>query len=348
MRTIIAGSRDCSDDQLLADAMAACGWRPSAVLSGAARGVDRLGEEWAARNGIPVERFPADWDRYKKAAGYRRNAEMAARAEALVALWDGKSPGTRHMIELGTRAGLRVHVYRIDLVRQCALQGARKERAMTVYQPQWFQRFLHAYFAAAVWSSVDENGAPLGDRFKYEDFAENSRLQQISQCHDFVSANFADMAALDPGECGRDFWLTRCRHGAGFWDRALGDVGERLTEASKVYGGVDLYVGDDGKVHASGCEQEPWPDDVAFLPPALTASEIYRLRILWSELNKPSVPLDQSLVEKGYAISEFGVTRRNEAQPVFTDNGKLLYVIRQEPAVAVAAESGVSGPSFSG
>jgi hypothetical protein len=49
---------------------------------------------------------------------------------------------------------------------------------------------------------------------------------------------------------GHDFWLTRNGHGAGFWDRGLGDLGERLSKAAKVYGEVYLYPGDDGKVYS--------------------------------------------------------------------------------------------------
>ena len=44
--------------------------------------------------------------------------------------------------------------------------------------------------------------------------------------------------------------LTRNGHGAGFWDRGLGALGERLTRAAKSHGSVDLYVNDDGKVDA--------------------------------------------------------------------------------------------------
>ena len=48
-----------------------------------------------------------------------------------------------------------------------------------------------------------------------------------------------------------DFWLTRNGHGAGFWDRGLGSVGDELTKNAKPFGSVDAYVGDDGKVYLS-------------------------------------------------------------------------------------------------
>lgn len=47
----------------------------------------------------------------------------------------------------------------------------------------------------------------------------------------------------------QDFLLTRNRHGAGFWDRGLGELGERLSEAAKAWGSVDAYEGDDGLVY---------------------------------------------------------------------------------------------------
>lgn len=71
------------------------------IVSGVcSRGADQAGEAYARYRGIPIKQFPADWDRYHKAAGYRRNAQMAEYADMLIALWDGRSNGTRHMINL--------------------------------------------------------------------------------------------------------------------------------------------------------------------------------------------------------------------------------------------------------
>jgi len=112
VRTIIAGSRDCTDYAHVAAAMKGCGWVPTLVLSGCAKGADKLGEEWAKNNGVPVELHPADWTKYGKSAGIHRNLHMAANADALVALWDGESHGTSHMIQAAQGIGLRVFVYR--------------------------------------------------------------------------------------------------------------------------------------------------------------------------------------------------------------------------------------------
>lgn len=69
------------------------------VVSGTARGVDKLGETWAESAGIPVRRFPANWRKFGRAAGGFRNSEMADYADAAVILWDGESSGTLDMID---------------------------------------------------------------------------------------------------------------------------------------------------------------------------------------------------------------------------------------------------------
>ena len=112
MRTIIAGSRTITDPQILLDALKEIDWRISQVVCGMARGADELGYRWAKTNNIPIAEFPADWKRYGKSAGNRRNAEMASNADALLALWDGESRGTHHMIYVAAQNGLRVKIYK--------------------------------------------------------------------------------------------------------------------------------------------------------------------------------------------------------------------------------------------
>lgn len=93
-------------------AMAAIDWEVTEVVSGGARGADTLGEKWASDRKIPIKRFPADWS-IGKHAGHVRNAEMAEYGDALVALWNGISPGTRSMIKMAQLRGLKVFVYRV-------------------------------------------------------------------------------------------------------------------------------------------------------------------------------------------------------------------------------------------
>jgi len=117
MKTIIAGSRAEKRFGTVVRAITGSHWGGSIteVVSGCADGPDQLGEEWARCRGRPVRQFPADWKRYGKAAGRQRNLQMAVYADALIAVWDGKSPGTRHMIATAERMGLKVFVYRTDL-----------------------------------------------------------------------------------------------------------------------------------------------------------------------------------------------------------------------------------------
>ena len=111
MRTIIAGSRNITDIRLLEMVVEESGFEITEVVCGGARGVDDLGRKWAGNgNRIPVKMFPAKWDEFGKSAGYRRNVEMADYSEALIALWDGVSRGTKHMIDIATKKGLKIYV----------------------------------------------------------------------------------------------------------------------------------------------------------------------------------------------------------------------------------------------
>jgi glycerophosphoryl diester phosphodiesterase len=96
------------------------------VVSGTAAGADSWGEAWACWYGVPVERFPAHWTTYGRSAGARRNRQMARGADALVAVWDGVSPGTRDMIDVATRAGLRVFVWQAQVASWSSPLDARR------------------------------------------------------------------------------------------------------------------------------------------------------------------------------------------------------------------------------
>ena len=80
------------------------------IISGGARGADTLGEKYAQDEGFSLEVFPANWNKFGKSAGFRRNEQMAEVADALIAFWDGKSHGTKHMIEIMENKKLLVRV----------------------------------------------------------------------------------------------------------------------------------------------------------------------------------------------------------------------------------------------
>lgn len=114
-RVIIAGTRTFSDYSLLAEyadkKLAEVSKRDSIeIVSGGASGADALGERYAKERGYYIRRFDAEWKRYGRAAGPRRNKQMAEYADALLAYWDGKSRGTKNMIELAKENGLKVGV----------------------------------------------------------------------------------------------------------------------------------------------------------------------------------------------------------------------------------------------
>ena len=111
-RIIVAGSRGFTDYDLLCKTLDQHFGSQSdiAIVSGTARGADQLGERYAAERGLECHRYPADWKKYGRRAGYRRNELMAANADALVAFWDGESRGTEHMIEHARQLGMPVHV----------------------------------------------------------------------------------------------------------------------------------------------------------------------------------------------------------------------------------------------
>jgi len=115
MRTIIAGSRNIKDYNTLLMAVGNLTWNITCVISGTAIGVDRLGELYAMRHNISCEKYPADWNQHGKSAGYKRNELMADNAEALLAIWDGQSKGTKHMIDIAKRKGLEVCIYRVTI-----------------------------------------------------------------------------------------------------------------------------------------------------------------------------------------------------------------------------------------
>lgn len=115
MKVIIAGNRSLGrryDEIVKAMEDAALeGIKPTEVICGMAAGADLLGKDWAERRNIPVREFPADWRGQGRAAGPIRNSQMADVADALVAVWDGESSGTRDMIKKAKRKGLKIHIH---------------------------------------------------------------------------------------------------------------------------------------------------------------------------------------------------------------------------------------------
>lgn len=122
--------------------------------------------------------------------------------------------------------------------------------------------FLAAYMGCALWSSHDnsteQGGEPFDANYSATDIATETMARMAEDCAAFQKDNEADLEAcgLDSERAGFLFWLNRNGHGSGFWDEVSGGhelrpVFMRLSEASKVWGTFDLYLGDDGKIYGA-------------------------------------------------------------------------------------------------
>jgi hypothetical protein len=119
---------------------------------------------------------------------------------------------------------------------------------------------LKAYIETALWSSTGDDDQPLDKTHGIEDIAPATLEQMEADCKAFEETatqwlTNENMLVSERGgsvmaRAGHDFWLTRNGHGAGFWDGDWArDAGIALTNIAKPFGSVDLYVGDDNKIH---------------------------------------------------------------------------------------------------
>ena len=126
MKVIIAGSRSITDFEVIKTAIDSCPFTITEVVSGGAKGVDLLGEKYAGEEDIPISVFKPLWNdleapgaivkvnrygKYNAKAGIDRNEKMGDYADALIAVWDGFSKGTRHMIKYMEDLEKEVYIY---------------------------------------------------------------------------------------------------------------------------------------------------------------------------------------------------------------------------------------------
>ena len=100
-RLVVAGSRGFdSYERLSAELDKYLKGRSNVtIISGTARGADRLGEKYAQEHGYKIEQVPAQWAKYHQGAGPIRNKQMVKTADAVLVFWDNESSGTRNIIE---------------------------------------------------------------------------------------------------------------------------------------------------------------------------------------------------------------------------------------------------------
>lgn len=122
--------------------------------------------------------------------------------------------------------------------------------------------FALAYVNTALWSSTDnaneQGGEPFDRNYDARDIAPETLARMAEDCAAFQADNREDLDAcgLSLERQGQDFWLNRNGHGSGFWDEVSGGCAlyplfQRLSDASKVWGSFDLYLGDEGQIHGS-------------------------------------------------------------------------------------------------
>ena len=115
MRVIIAGSRTIHDRAKIVTAVQLSKFKITEVVCGMAPGVDMLGYEWARKHQLPIARFPANWKKNGRRAGFLRNVEMVNYADAAILVWDQKSRGTKSTLDLAQRKGIPVYLVRVAL-----------------------------------------------------------------------------------------------------------------------------------------------------------------------------------------------------------------------------------------
>ena len=112
-------------------------------------------------------------------------------------------------------------------------------------------KFISSYLAALAWT--EECREEFNFEFDVDDLTNDALSEIIRDCSNFlemVEDEGINMVGAHYGaeQAGHDFWLTRNRHGAGFWDRGLGEVGDQLTRIAHSFGSVDVYRTDRGKI----------------------------------------------------------------------------------------------------
>lgn len=115
MRVLVCGSRTWENYSAVYNRLAALPPGTVIVHGHCPRGADAHADRAATELGLPVERYPADWDRYGKSAGHRRNAEMLDTVSPtngyVIAFQRDGSPGTQNTIDGAASRDLYVEVH---------------------------------------------------------------------------------------------------------------------------------------------------------------------------------------------------------------------------------------------
>jgi len=112
IKLAVVGSRDFVDYKYLCEML---DWfEIKQIISGGDKGANRLAKRYAEENTLDYKEFPAEWDRYGKSAGYRRNVQIVESADEVVAFWNKTSRGTGHSIQIAKELGKPMHLFTFD------------------------------------------------------------------------------------------------------------------------------------------------------------------------------------------------------------------------------------------
>jgi hypothetical protein len=228
-----------------------------------------------------------------------------------LAEWCVKSHKDDHIISSHTsEAKAKKHLQDMH-----AHSGSLKSAATTSINA--LDPFTRAYIQAALWSSTDDGGTPLDSKYDIDDIAPDTLKAMIEDCKQFQQQNAAILTGCNRGSgeytedsaAGHDFWLTRCGHGAGFWDGDWPENGDALTAASKKFGDADLYVGDDGYIYQYGKETPgPVPPRDSFEESLTPEDRNFMESMKVNGALKTAVYVEEQwediLQKKGYVIDE--------------------------------------------
>lgn len=134
-----------------------------------------------------------------------------------------------------------------------------------MHTPEQLNTMVRHALIAALWTGIDDNGDPLDEHCTVDDFYPDAVARMRADCAVFLASAGALIRQLpdtygahpDCGTvaqvyaaAGHDFWLTRNGHGVGFWDRGLpGALGDDLSALAEAAGALDVYIGDDARLH---------------------------------------------------------------------------------------------------
>ena len=132
-----------------------------------------------------------------------------------------------------------------------------------IMRQSWFDRFVHHYKVAALFTEIDDDNTPLDSLYNTTDICPESNRLIRHSCAQFCVEALDDLRSAVKCEgfswemAAHDFWLTRNGHGAGFWDRGLRETGDRLSEMARNFGGSHVEVGSGDEAHVlSVCDDK--------------------------------------------------------------------------------------------